>query len=107
MFWIEESDDNSSFVLFSRLSTEDHIDELSQMGGLFLEEVQSKEFGMKQGWVFSKSSREQVDSFIERETNDIQSNSSEGLSLEDLYDLLVEAFDRISALEKKVESAAK
>jgi hypothetical protein len=103
MFWIEESEDGNTFVLFSQLSTDDWADELSGMEGLFLEEIQSKNSGSRQGWVFSKIARAQVDAFIERETNDIRSNSSDGLSLEDLYDLLVEAFDRIAALEKKVE----
>lgn len=102
MFWIEEADDKKSFVLFGQVSLDNYSDELEQLGGLYLEKVQSRSSGLREGWAFAVNLREQIDAFIERELNDVRSNSSEGLTLEDLYDLLLEAFDRIATLEKKV-----
>lgn len=101
MFWIEKTEDGKSLVLFSQVSMKEYDEELSELGGIFLDRVVSQKSGEREGWVFSLKYKQKLDDFVERETNDVQSNSTQGLTLDDLYDLLLEAFDRIGALEKK------
>ncbi len=108
MFWIENTDDNKSFVLFSQVSLKDYEDELNEKGGMFLDKIRSKNTGdSREGWLFPISERAAIDEFIEHETNDIKSTHSESLTVDDLYDILLEAFDRIATLEKQVEKLIK
>lgn len=101
MFWVEETDNGKSIVLFSQVSMDDYKDELSELGGLYMDKIQSKVTEEREGWVFPLNLKNDVNSFIEREAEDVQSSSTNDLTLDDLYDLLLEAFDRIAALEKK------
>ena len=102
LFWTEDTDDSKSFVLFSKCSFEPYHEVLSNIGGMYVEKVESKvENDTREGWCFISSLRNDVQTFIEDAQADIEENESETLTLENVYDLLIEAFNRIGQLEKR------
>lgn len=105
MFWIEQTDDGKCVTLFSHVSLGPHADELAELGGMYLESAACRRTGRAQeGWIFAAAGKDAVEAFIAREEEDVRSAAEDDLSLEDIYDLLLEAFDRIAALEAKLTS---
>jgi len=104
MFWIEETQDENSFVLFSKCSFEPFIQDLTLIGGMHIEHARSqKEGDIREGWSFSSDLKPQVEEFIEDCAEDIESaDESQVIGLDQLYDLLLEATNRIDALERRV-----
>lgn len=80
----------------------DYEARLGEMSGMYVKELKSKLEGLREGWIFGAHARAALEDFIEGETVDIKSNTSQDITKEELYDLLMEAFDRIAALEKDV-----
>ena len=75
--------------------------ELAELGGLYLNQIQSEQ-GKREGWVFDNSVRGKVEAFIEKETQDVASNGSGLITLEHVQDLLLELFDRVATIEQQL-----
>jgi hypothetical protein len=104
MFWIENTG-TDSIVLFSFFPMEEYTEELAELGGLRVEQVTCiKESSEREGWIFEKKLRAVVESFIERETSDIQSADEDDITLDDMKALLLEINDRLCAVEKRIFS---
>ncbi len=102
MFWIENIED-SAFVLFSKCSFEPYKQELVGFGGMYVEKVKSnQEDDVREGWCFSANKRESVEKFIHQAKANVEEVDDEDeLSMDNLYDLIAEAFERIADLENK------
>ncbi len=101
MFWLESTNDGKRFILFSHVSMEPFTQELAELGGLYLNQIQSEQ-GKREGWVFDNSVRGKVEAFIEKETQDVASNGSGLITLEHVQDLLLELFDRVATIEQQL-----
>lgn len=102
MYWLESTGDNKRFILFSHVSFAPYTQELAELGGLYLNQIETKDHGKREGWVFDGSLRAKIEEFITKETQDVASTGSEPITLEHIQDLLLELFDRVAVLEQKM-----
>lgn len=106
MFFIEEADGNESFVLFCKEKSDTYQNYLNELGGIYRPALKSQKGGDYEGWIFAGDKRAQVDAFIE-EVYNAQENQSvneeeDEQSMEEIYLLFQEIFERLDVLEKAV-----
>ncbi len=103
MSFFTESSDEKTIVLFA---THDDIDDfkafLSNMGGTFCRELETKKGNKYPAWIFDISKRQEIEAFV-REHDDERSDSRSVSSIPDIEILFDEIFRRLEALEKDVE----